>query len=686
MEVAEGTARLISPGTVIDGRFEVLELLGEGGTGQVFKARQAGTERLVAVKVLYESLVTAGDVQQRFQREGRVLSALEHPNVPVFYHFGVWQERFPFIVMEYLEGRTLQSLLLDNEFSVLERIEVCSQVCDALESIFEQGICHRDLKPSNIVIVKEDGRKVVKIIDFGLAGVSDNVTETLTKSGAFLGTLPYVSPEQCLGRLVDWRSDMYSLGCILYECVSGRPPFVGDSPMMYVQLHVAGKASALSALVSNVPPRLESIIHKCLSKEVSDRPSPRKVREVLGGLHQEYSQISVVPASKQRPKSPRLALLLVCVCILFAGLALRRYLNSQPVKLETVQQQRHSSSRTAVLKLAVASLTRNPDRTLELLGTLASVGGSSQESRVLDCAKHTLKARAYSMKSMKVEARKEALLAIDCGSRNGTPDVCCQFAIYTLGTLAQEPKDEQRFLESALALKRDEAKLNRGALKELENYQLRVRISDIRQRLALCFRDQQAHDQSIDQFRQALQEYEGRSSSMGELDELNLQLVRSYLLKGDYAQAEALVFENIETRRLEENRYRMFWVDLLLEVLFYEHRDRAERKCFNAAVAYLKRQAASLSPPVEKGNKVDSVSLEPLKRHALWREYSALIEGQWRRQSFESAIALLKESLYLEPDNQRVIDLVSKLKSLVFHPDDSAVHELDEIARPFSRN
>lgn len=215
-------------GTLIDDRYEIRRTIGCGGMGVVYEAYQHGLERNVALKLLTASCNQDALDLARFEREALTLSKLRHPNVVQFYAYGIWQN-MPYIAMELLHGHSLQENLSRNEpMQPNEALRILIEVCEALNYAHAKGIFHRDIKPSNVILA--DGGGTAKLIDFGLARlVSTAPMQKLTQTGMAIGSVLYMSPEQCAGRPADARSDIYSLGCVMHHCLTGVPPFSGDT-------------------------------------------------------------------------------------------------------------------------------------------------------------------------------------------------------------------------------------------------------------------------------------------------------------------------------------------------------------------------------------------------------------------------------------------------------------------------
>jgi eukaryotic-like serine/threonine-protein kinase len=270
------------PKRVLAGRYEVDSLLGQGGMARVFRGTDRVLGRTVAVKVLSPQF--AGDDQfvSRFRREAQAAAGLNHPNIVSVYDTGD-QGDVHFIVMEYVEGRTLRDVIRSEGPLLPERAtEIGQAVARALGSAHEAGLVHRDIKPGNIMLTR-DGE--VKVMDFGIARTSTG--DTLTQTAAVLGTASYLSPEQAQGMSVDARSDIYSLGCVLYEMLAGRPPFTGESPVSIAYKHVREDPVPPGRLNSDVPSSLDAVVMKCMAKNPANRyQTAEELREDLERVEQ----------------------------------------------------------------------------------------------------------------------------------------------------------------------------------------------------------------------------------------------------------------------------------------------------------------------------------------------------------------------------------------------------------------
>jgi serine/threonine-protein kinase len=264
---------------ILDGTFQILQRIGSGGMGAVYKALQREMNRMVAVKILHPKLANRSDLVARFRREARAMSQLTHPNTTKVFLYGELDDGSLYMIMEYLEGKNLnQSVRADGPFPVWRALPILVQVCGALDEAHEAGIIHRDLKPENIFLVQSAlFRDFPKVLDFGLAKVGDRQMRpgsvVLTQEGMVFGTPEFMSPEQAQGKPLSPVSDIYSLATILYEVLTGKLPFEANNSMDYIQLHVTGVPIPLCKRVpgSTFPPLLEQVIARALAKNPEDR-------------------------------------------------------------------------------------------------------------------------------------------------------------------------------------------------------------------------------------------------------------------------------------------------------------------------------------------------------------------------------------------------------------------------------
>lgn len=265
-------------GTTVDGKYVIESYLGGGGMSWVYLARHAHLKsRLVALKLLRSHAGIDANQIKRLQQEALAVSNLSHPNIIGVQDFGVSDNGFPYMAMDYFEGKSLERVLDDGGPLQVERLlNISTQICGALAHAHERGIVHRDIKPSNIMIgIDEHGNDSIKIVDFGIAKIADDESTRakLTSTGDVLGSPLYMSPEQCMGQQVDRQSDIYSLGCVMYECATGRSAFRGDSVMETLHKQMSEAPAPFGKLPHNDPRAkgLEAVVFKMLAKVPSDR-------------------------------------------------------------------------------------------------------------------------------------------------------------------------------------------------------------------------------------------------------------------------------------------------------------------------------------------------------------------------------------------------------------------------------
>lgn len=274
---------LPQPGQVIAGKYQLVRVLGEGGMGVVYEAEHVRLKQRVALKMLLPELLRVEDLVMRFEREARASSQLRSRHTARVMDVDHTPDGVPYMVMEFLEGRDLDAeLQARNALPLDEAVDYVLQAAGAMDEAHGLGIVHRDLKPSNIFIAREhDGRRVAKILDFGISKVSNEGDAKLTSAEAVMGTAMYMAPEQVRSaRNVDARADIWSLGVILYELLAGRAPFVG-TPTQVVAAIVTDDPQPLESLVQ-VPAALSAIVSRCLTRDPARRF--QSVRELMAGL------------------------------------------------------------------------------------------------------------------------------------------------------------------------------------------------------------------------------------------------------------------------------------------------------------------------------------------------------------------------------------------------------------------
>lgn len=262
---------------IIGGRYEISQLIGRGGMAEVHIGTDTRLNRIVAIKILRQDLARDPVFQARFRREAQSAANLNHPSIVAVYDTGEEtitasdgaEIKVPYIVMEYVEGHTVRELLTDgNPVPLEEAVEIVSGVLDALEYAHHQNLVHRDIKPGNVMITTT-GK--IKVMDFGIARALSDSQATMTQTDAVVGTAQYLSPEQARGEQVDARSDLYSAGCLLFELLTGQPPFKGDSAVAVAFQHVSQLPPLPSSIAPDIPESLDRVVMKALAKDREDR-------------------------------------------------------------------------------------------------------------------------------------------------------------------------------------------------------------------------------------------------------------------------------------------------------------------------------------------------------------------------------------------------------------------------------
>ena len=249
---------------ILNGRYEIIEEIGSGGMAYVYKAKCNVLNRFVGVKVLKEEFVNDQDFVDKFKQESMSAARLNHKNIVNVYDTGI-DEGVYYIVMELVEGISLNELIKQEEkLSIEQSIDIVIQICEALSHAHGNGLIHRDIKPHNILI---DKNNQVKVADFGIARAVTN--KTMTNNDNTMGSVNYFSPEQARGGYIDEKSDIYSLGIVFYEMLTGQLPFKGESPISVALKHVNEFVPAPSVVNNNIPPYIDEVVSKCTNKKQS---------------------------------------------------------------------------------------------------------------------------------------------------------------------------------------------------------------------------------------------------------------------------------------------------------------------------------------------------------------------------------------------------------------------------------
>jgi serine/threonine protein kinase len=473
-------------GRVLGNNFKVMNLLGRGGMGSVYLAEDLALGRQVAVKVLESPELSSPTNWERFKREGQTLSKLDHQHIVKVLSFGKTEQGDLFLVMEYIRGQSLAQLLsLEAPLNWRRAVEIVVQVCNALSYVHSQGGVHRDLKPHNIMLVEGERSDFVKLLDFGLASFVSSSLQKLTKTGALIGSPQYMSPEGTQGAVVDGRSDIYSLGCILYECLTGRLPFEAANSIEFLCKHRTEMPKRLNDLFQSagIPAELELVIFKALQKEPARRfqsmsEFENTLRLIIGGRSDELN---------------------------FAGL-----------KLGSQDQQIHRMK----LPLALAFI----------LVLVFAILVTHHQSQVHDQGK-TADTPGAASRSQKDEREYERSLArYEKAFGPDSPEIEKQ-----LNDLAKYYYQQHRFAEAEPLLKR------LVAIREKVLGPIHAEVADTLIRLADCYSAKGKYAEAEPLYKRSLAIREKVLGPMHEyVADTSIQLADCYSARGKYAEAEPL--------------------------------------------------------------------------------------------------------------------------------------------------
>jgi eukaryotic-like serine/threonine-protein kinase len=303
--VSSNTAEGALTGQTLDQRYRLESVLGLGGMGRVYYASRVLIGDKVAVKVLHPDRVKDPQAVDRFRREAQAAARIRHPNVVSVYDFGVSREGLVYLVMELAEGISLRQLIeRDGTLKADHATEIIRQACAALDEAHRQGVVHRDIKPENILVQTRPEGLHVKVIDFGIAALRDITTSKLTRTGAIVGTPHYMSPEHCSGERLDGRSDLYSLGIVLYEMLTGVPPFDSPTPTAIVVQQVNQVPPSMRAINPDISPEVEAVVLHVLKKQRDERPQTavEMARELTEAVKRQHT---VLPTPSEIPQHAR---------------------------------------------------------------------------------------------------------------------------------------------------------------------------------------------------------------------------------------------------------------------------------------------------------------------------------------------------------------------------------------------
>ncbi len=367
-------------GRVLQDRFEILSIAGSGGMGTVFRARQLDLDRTVAVKVLGATLLDDEELVLRFQREAKAISRLSHIHIASFYSYGLLDQKLPYIVMEFLEATCLSDLIDKEQRLHWKRaLNIILQVCDALAYAHKAGIVHRDLKPANIMLQESPEPDFVKLVDFGLAGFQENVSASLqmklTQTGEILGTPLFMSPEQCMAKKADSRSDIYALGLILYALVTGAPPFYAEDPITVFSKQIKEAPLPPSRKPAlELPAGFDFVVLKCLDKDPDQRYQSAEelmeaINTVLAGRGREMLKAEKKDSSRLKTLSSKKLFVILALALVFCTLGGFFIFQSEQGKvLEAYFSMNSDPSKANALRL-LESAEKLPERSFDSVFT-----------------------------------------------------------------------------------------------------------------------------------------------------------------------------------------------------------------------------------------------------------------------------------------------------------------------------
>lgn len=277
-------------GSVLNDRYRIVGEVGRGHTAAVFKAVDLTDNRSVAVKVLHEEVAADDAMSSRFRREAETASQLDHPNLVRVHDFGMSDDHFPFLVMDYVSGMLLGTLVsVEGRLALPKALPIFIQIADGMSYLHDHGIIHRDLRPDNVFLVSQDGKEnIVKIVDFGVAkNLHETGQKKLTAEGEILGTPEYMSPEQIFDKNLDGRTDIYSMGCLMFNVLTGQLPFVGNTPVEILKHKMQSDGLDFSdpSRGRHLPKELQELVNTALSKDPNDRQqSMHEIKDALLAL------------------------------------------------------------------------------------------------------------------------------------------------------------------------------------------------------------------------------------------------------------------------------------------------------------------------------------------------------------------------------------------------------------------
>ncbi|MBY0546790.1 MAG: serine/threonine protein kinase [Candidatus Obscuribacterales bacterium] len=457
----------LSAGTVIDDRYEVTGILGTGGMGTVYEATELHLNRKVAVKIIHQAIARTEDNLARFRREADVLSHLQHKNLVGFYRYGVWKG-MPYVVLERLSGQPLSKILADGPIAPRQALSIAEQVLEALCFVHGKGIVHRDLKPSNLILLDTHQ---IKILDFGLCGILNSAdAQALTESGLLIGSVHYMSPEICTGKKADTKADIYALGIILYQMLTGTPPFDHESPIGLLYKHANDPIPSLHNQYPLLPmaSQIDALLESCLAKQPDDRPDASRLLEAIRALSTAMpesgplTQNLVLSSDNSKPKKlPKLIfILLPCALILatlcaspsgcaFVALSAANFLSDSQkfdYELKLVKLAQKAPAGSAYARALLISLARETDDSLLQAFVRANLGRTYIKENLtlaIDTTKeaiHTLNKKGF--EKLQIDTPQRRALFED------TVETICGTLANTASRWTQALQDDMKLLDS----------------------------------------------------------------------------------------------------------------------------------------------------------------------------------------------------------------------------------------------
>lgn len=372
-------------GKVVAGKYEILEFVGAGGWSQVYRAQDIKLGRPVAFKILRAELASTQEKMNRFKREARIISSLSHPNICLVYDYGIIENGQPYLVLEYLVGKTVEQRLAERcTETVPDTVKLLKQAANALNAAHSQGIIHRDLKPGNLMILDQDGELLVKIIDFGLARTFESFEqEMLTHTGLTIGTPKYMSPEQVRGGVLDARTDIYSFGCVLYEMLIGRSPINGNNTFEIMQNHLE-VVPVMEDPDGKIPQALKDLTLNCLIKDATERyVSMREVEsdllsfEKTGKIKRHKKSWTGLFTRRKR----KIAAGVVAACLMLTCIAVGKSMAPHTVPGSGAGSAGQSAFDIQLLELKKAAQSDHPNEVAQVADRLVSQLNSQGQAR-----------------------------------------------------------------------------------------------------------------------------------------------------------------------------------------------------------------------------------------------------------------------------------------------------------------